>query len=170
MQIQWALDLCLMLKGVDTTSMVGRWIMNCSCAPKGTSLCSSHRKRIVLRSLKKGRGYGEARVVYTMMVPWFQPFGCLNNDYSIRVRLLNLPLHLWPLDYLEIIGNSLHLWPLYYLEIIGNSLGRFVKTDTERISNGLSTFANICVKLDLSKGFFDKILLIGVIQIPTDNS
>lgn len=76
------------------------------------------------------------------MQRWFLDFDPLSIGL-VWVRIPNLPLHLWSSDSLNSIRNS---------------LGRkFIKNDTERISKGLATFAQICVELELSKGFPDKI-------------
>jgi len=82
------------------------------------------------------------------MIPWFPGFDAttmLVSKIPVWVRLHNLPLHFWHHKVLEGIGNS---------------LGKFLKIDANRLTRDLFTFARICVKVDLSQGLPDCIILI----------
>jgi len=50
-------------------------------------------------------------------------------------------------------------WNHQVLEGIGSYLGRFLKVDRERMDKDISTFARICVEMDLRKGLPDRIHL-----------
>lgn len=81
------------------------------------------------------------------ITPWFQNFDANSTIISkilVWVRRHNLPLHL--------------LHPKV-LEGIENMVGRYIKLDTQRIEEAISTFARICVEVELSKGLTDCILL-----------
>ncbi|KAH9320527.1 hypothetical protein KI387_015166 [Taxus chinensis] len=79
---------------------------------------------------------GNASLFLTPWFPEFNPNTLSISKTHVWVRLPNLPLHLW-----------------YALEDIGNALGRFIKEDLDRTHSGLCSFAQMCVEVDLSKGF-----------------
>ena len=54
----------------------------------------------------------------------------------------------------------LHFYNLLVFEDIGNSLGSYMEIDIKRGTTlSLSTYDHICVEMDLSKDFLDKLLL-----------
>jgi len=60
------------------------------------------------------------------------------------VRLPNLPLHLWNLSSLNVIGNA---------------IGKFYSRCPETEEYVRTTYARICVEMDFSTGFQAKIIL-----------
>lgn len=88
--------------------------------------------------------WGSARCFIT---PWKSNFDPVNASVTITpvwVRLLNLPIHFWCIEALKEIGNT---------------LGKFVVVDEDRLQKGMATYVRICVEVDLSKGFPEKIIL-----------
>jgi len=81
------------------------------------------------------------------VTPWFPEFDANTMVVSrmpVWVRMHNL---------------SIHFWHSKALLVIGNTLGRTLKIDTERHIKGIFTFARICVKVDLSQGLPESIIL-----------
>ena len=81
------------------------------------------------------------------ITPWTFDFDSNHSSITITpvwVKLLNLPMH---------------LWSILSLRAIGNSLGKYLKTDIEQAKRGLATYARICIKVDLSEGLLDQIIL-----------
>ena len=82
------------------------------------------------------------------MQPWFPSFDPSTDSLSsalIWVRLPYLPLHFW--------GDE-------SLRAIGNGLGRFLCSSPE-YKPSFSTYAQICVEMDFSKGFPAEVILQG---------
>lgn len=88
--------------------------------------------------------WGRACLFITPWVPYFEPKKTSMTKMLIWIRLLDLPLHFW----------SSHT-----LEAIGSSIGKFLKNYLDRGKLGLSTYARICLEVDLSKGILEKIIL-----------
>jgi len=79
--------------------------------------------------------------------PWFPKFDPNTMTTIItlmHVRLIKLPLH---------------LRSPYFLVAIRNSIGHFIKVDGDQIFHGLNTFTRNYVKLDLNRGFPDKVFI-----------
>lgn len=82
------------------------------------------------------------------IIPWFPGFDATTMVVSkmyVWVRIHNLPLHFWHHKVLEGIGNS---------------SGKFLKIDADRVSRGIFTFSRICIKVHLSQGLPDHIILV----------
>ena len=82
------------------------------------------------------------------LTPWFSDFNentMVVSKLPVSFQLHNLPLHF--LHHLVVQG----IW---------NFLGKFLKVDADRASKGIFTFSIICVKVDLSKGLLDRLILL----------
>ena len=65
-------------------------------------------------------------------------------------------MHVW----VSLHNLLVHLWHHKVLEEIVNSLRKFLKIDVDRVSRDIFTFARRCVRVDLSQGLPDRIMLI----------
>lgn len=64
------------------------------------------------------------------------------------------------LVWIGLLDPPLHFWSVQTLEAIGNKIGKFLKIVSDGVEVGPATFACICLEVDLSLGFSDKITLI----------
>ena len=81
------------------------------------------------------------------LIPWKERFNPGTEDVTVApvwIRLFSLPSEFWYLDTLKDIGNS---------------LGEYVKVAEKNRSQRYTTFAHICVYLDLSKELPEVIFL-----------
>jgi hypothetical protein len=89
--------------------------------------------------------WGRAGLSMQLWTPAFNPSMDCISSAPIWVRLPYFPLHFWGDDFLQSIGNG---------------LGKFVCRSPDS-KQSHSTFARICVEMDLSKGFLAEIILQG---------
>lgn len=123
------------------------WTKNCQIYlySKGFFIVCFHTEEEKEVVLNQGPWFwGSAGLFIT---PWFPDFDANTMVVSrmpVWVRMHNLPLHFWHSKALIAIGNT---------------LGRMLKIDGERHLKGIFTFARICVKVDLSRGLPESIIL-----------
>jgi hypothetical protein len=98
---------------------------------------------IIRKCLRRVLGFGRVGLFITPWFPKFDPTLYQSLEYQFGSALKS-PLHLWHLTILRILGT---LWESY------------IKTDIDRDTLGLSTYAHICVEIDLSKGLLNKLIL-----------
>jgi hypothetical protein len=123
------------------------WTTKCeiSLCSKGFFIVCFHNHEEYQKIREEGPWFwGREGLFNTPWHPYFDPNKMSVTTTPVWVRLINFLLHFWSHQIMIDIGNK---------------MGKHLKIDLERARTGLTTYACICVQMDISKGLLDKLIL-----------